>query len=342
MKVIFAADIHLRETVWVKHPLIKGDSFDAFSQLCKYAVEYSKKDKTILILGGDIFDSIFPSGESEKAFLEGIKLLEGKVQVLFIEGNHDKEATARPLLWGCTKLSETPTVIDGVSFVGINYTRNKEQLQETLSNIAACDFLILHSPFKHLLGFAGKWQLEYEDIPPQVGKVLVGDIHIHSTYKNIYSPGSLSVNGISEFETEHGFFVFDTTADTVEHVSITTRHFKTVYWPITTSDLPKVDKGPIPVINIVFTTDSTSEVDSFIESNKEYYFIKNARSIADTSFDVDSAIMQTKEEVLSSSVNKFLGSDPTALIIAVDMLLNKDKPEEVLAKAFKEYIDAPN
>lgn len=340
MKVIFAADIHLREHIWVRHPNIAGDSFIAFDQLCSYAAQLSIKEKTILILGGDIFDSAFPSGKCEKAFVDSIKKLQGRVQVLFIEGNHDKESVARPLLWGCTQLTEEPIIIEGISFVGINYTRNKEQLQETLANIAPCDFLILHSPFKHLLGFAGKWQLEFNDIPLHVGKVLVGDIHVKNITNNIYSPGSLAVNGVSEFTTDHGFFIIDTVDNSVDYVPIKTRNFTTLTWPIKHEDLAGISGDPVPVVQLIHTAKDTPEIDSFIESYPGIYFIKSIRTMGDTDFDVDSTAMLSKDDVLASSVENHLKDNPDALVLAIDLLLSKNNPEEILKKAYKEYINA--
>lgn len=338
MKIVFAADIHMRETIWVRHPAIKGDSFIAFKQLCEYAFRLSLKDPTIVILGGDIFDSTFPSGQCENAFKEAIECLRGKVPVYFIEGNHDKEDVPRPLLWGCTQLTETPIEINGVSVCGINFTRNKEQLQTTLANLSPCDYLVLHSPFKHLLGFAGKWQLEYTDIPSYVGKVLVGDIHVKSVYKNIYSTGSLAVNGVSEFTTDHGFFVFDTVTNTEDYVPIKTRPFTTLYWPLERKDLATIDiSGLTPVVQIIYTPADAGAVDAFIEDAQQIYFIKTIKASSDVEFDVDRPSMMSREEVLASAVERYLGDDPRALCLAIDLLLGKDSAETILASTYKEY-----
>ena len=342
MKLIFAADIHLRETIWVKHPNIYGDSFKAFLKLCEYAYTQSKTDKTVLVLGGDIFDSVFPSGKCEQIFTEGIHMLKGQVPVFFVEGNHDREEVARPLLWGCTKLTEVPIEINGTTICGINYTRDKEKLQTSLANLLPCDFLVMHSPFKHLLGFSGKWQLEASDIPEHIGNVLVGDIHVKSIYKNIYSPGSLSVNGVSEFNTDHGFFVFDTECNAVEYVPIKTREFQTMYWPIAREDIVKLEpiEDAIPVVQLVFTTEYINEVDTFIDEYPNIQFIKSVRAVEDTAFDVDSPSLMSKEEVLSSSLTKHLGDTPEALLIAIDLLLNPS--DTVLTEAYKEHMNAAN
>lgn len=310
----------------------------AFKQLCEYAYKLSLTDHTVIILGGDTFDSTYPSGQCEKAFKEALNCLKGKVQVYFIEGNHDKEDVPRPLLWGCTQLTESPIDIGGVTVCGINFTRNKELLQTTLANLSPCDYLVLHSPFKHLLGFAGKWQLEYTDIPDYIGKVLVGDIHVRSVYKNIYSPGSLSVNGVSEFGAEHGFFVFDTVKNTEDYVPISTRPFATMNWPFTRADLSKIDiTGALPVVNIVHTPNDTADVDALIEDTKQMYFLKSIRAVSDVEFDVDSPHMMSREEVLASSIEKYLGDDPKALCLAIDLLLGKDNPETILTSMYKEY-----
>lgn len=342
MKLVFAADLHLRENIWVKYPDIFGDSFSAFRKLCEHCAHLSESEKTILVLGGDIFDSPFPSGTCEQAFKECIDILkEKKVAVYFILGNHDKEDTPRPELFGCYHLDTTPTAIfdDGeyITLCGIDYTRNREQLQETLSNLSGCNYLVLHSPFKHLLGFAGKWQLEKEDIPPQVERVLVGDIHVKNITDNIYSPGSLSVNGVREFTTDHGCFVIDTKTYATEYVPITTRIFMTKEWPLTEDDIP-VGEPIKPVINIVYTTDKGCEVDSFIEAHKDVHFLKTARNIPGDTPDREVRISE-KEEVLSHALEAYLQDDKDALLMAIDLLL-ADDTDTVLHKALKEHMDA--
>lgn len=341
MKIAFAADLHLRENIWVKHPSIRYDTFMAFRTLCLRLRDLTRKgERVILILGGDIFDSPFPSGQCEKAFVDALSLCP-LVDVFFISGNHDLEKTARPSLWNCRQLTRVPEEVEGVTICGLDYTRNKEKLQEELSNIPACDFLVLHSPFRHLLGFAGKWQLEKDDIPPQVGKVLVGDVHVHNITDNIYSPGSLCVNGISEFESEHGFYLFDTYKNSCEYIQVYTRPFKILHWP--DKDIPHTAHDDLqPVVDIIYPLDKAAEVDAFIESNMDVYFIKNARAPGAISDGGTPIVSESKNDVLADSLERHLHEDPDALVLAADLLLTKDKPYDVIQKAFGEWMNGIN
>jgi DNA repair exonuclease SbcCD nuclease subunit len=85
---------------------------------------------------------------------------------------------------------------------------------------------VLHTAFRHLLGFEGAWQLEYTDIPEYVDNVLVGDIHIHDVSKfentTIYSPGAIYACNAAELKQDHGFYCIEEDGITYQHLDTRT------------------------------------------------------------------------------------------------------------------------
>lgn len=357
MKIVFTADNHLRPYIWRSYKDICGDSYLAWQQLCEFVLNnvYSHaKGDTIFILGGDIFDSTTPSGKSENAFKSGLDILRGKVPVYFIPGNHDEEEIARPLLWDCIPLSENPIKIKDTVICGIPYTRNVELLQSKISNIPPCDFLVMHSAFKHLLGFDDMWQVQEDDIPEYIGHVLVGDIHKKDITGRIVSPGSLSVNNISEFTQEHGVWVIDTDTKEFTYKQIYTRLFAnhevdsnstaTIGTIIHAGKDPKYRQELLPVINLNYTSKQSAIVDEIKASFAgQAFFIDNIKSVeAATKFKAATATESFDvSKIYDAAFKQFLGSDPVSFNLVKD-LINTETPQEVLATFIKQSTGGNN
>lgn len=357
MYIVFAADIHLRPYIWRSYKDIKDDSYLAWHQLCDFVLNKvfrSFNEPTVLILGGDIFDSTTPSGKSENAFKTGLDKLAGKVPVYFIPGNHDEEEVARPLLWNCIPLSEAPIKIDDTIICGIPYTRNVDLLHEKIANIPPCDYLVMHSAFKHLLSFDEMWQVQEDDIPEYIEHVLVGDIHKKDITGKIISPGSLAVNNVKEFSQEHGVWVINTNTNTQSYHPIFTRFFTThIINENSISQIAElIEHGKdqkylqqlLPAINLEFTNAQSAIVDEIkaIYAGKAF-FIDNIKSVETAAkFKTATAVESFDlEQIYKQAMTTFLGKDPVCFNL-VNELLNSETPQEVLANFIKQSIGGAN
>lgn len=213
MKIAATADNHLSQRTWSSLRSITGDSYYALGSMTK-AVLDQKAD--ILVMAGDIFDSTVVDPMTEKVLQGNLKLLrDNGVEVLSVMGNHDRSTSiSRSSLFGTTQLTITPLDINGVSFCGIDYTPSTEDLQEKLSCVPPCDYLVLHAPFRHLLGFEGRYQLELQDVPAHVGCVIVGDIHVRDFTRSpegvlVFSPGSTHPLSLAEVDHDHGVSIWN-------------------------------------------------------------------------------------------------------------------------------------
>jgi len=218
MLIATAADLHLSPFIWTSHRAIVGDAYYALGLITRELLNLREQhpDETIVfVIPGDIFDSTTPDPYTEKIFKDNINVLRlQKIHVLTIQGNHEYHAkTARATLFDTVPLSDTPLIIDGVKFCGIDFTASTEELHEKVSVIPECDYLAMHTSFRHLLGFEDKWQIEKDDIPGHIKNVLVGDIHKQSRVTNeegvhIVSPGSTHPRDVAEINGGHGVYVF--------------------------------------------------------------------------------------------------------------------------------------
>jgi len=212
------ADLHLSPFIWNSHRAIIGDAYYALGmitgELLKLRTSMPADEELVLLIAGDIFDSTTPDPYTEKILQQNLGVLkEHGVVVLSVQGNHEFHAkTARASLFGTQTLGEIPYVVNGVTFCGIDYTASTEELHEKVAAIPPCNYLVMHAPFRHLLGFADKYQIEKDDIPGHIENVIVGDIHKQSLIQNaegtrILSPGSTHPRSITEIEGGHGVHI---------------------------------------------------------------------------------------------------------------------------------------
>jgi DNA repair exonuclease SbcCD nuclease subunit len=223
--IYLAADLHLRECTWKSRKDINGDQYYAWAQLCKAV---SNDPEGELILAGDIFDTPYPTGNTELMFSKGMKLL-GNHKCYFIPGNHDNEQVPRPMLFGAELLKSDKVVnIQGLKVLGIPFMRSTETLQSVISSIPPVDILVMHTGFQHLLGFEETWQVSEGDIPETTGMVMVGHVHKHDEHGKIYSPGSLALHRADEIYSGHGYYKINPLDKSVEWVEVFTRKYVSI------------------------------------------------------------------------------------------------------------------
>lgn len=336
--IIFAADLHLRMAIWSKHPDITGDHAIAWRELVRAVVT---RPGSSLILGGDIFHNTSPSGEVENLFRMGMDIMLNKGhKVYFIPGNHDDEAVPRPTLFGAERLEDGVVVdVDGVSVAAVNYHRVTEVLQQALADVPPCDLLIMHTAFRHTLGFADMWQCTEEDVPEHVGAVLVGHIHKHVEKGKVYSPGSICVNSIAEIDPEdHGYYLVE--KDKIEWHRLEGRLFKSIELSEETVGLLNSwarQKGVLPpVVNVSFPRTKEDEVDDLIRRFPSILFLKNARST-----EIAEVLVTSEQEgldldgVVSSALAEMLADNLPARNLASALITDPD-PARVLEDFLKE------
>jgi len=220
---IFVSDLHIKPASSYRKTLLTGDAFYALDQIQEYALEHKV---TAMILGGDVYDSNQPPGESINRMAEFIRVLnDAKVMVYYIEGNHDRVHrnpylpeeyySEHRLLSSIGAKPLTSCSIDGAVFRGIDYCQG-DKLKEQLEVLEECDVLCLHTGFRHLLGFEDAYDITKEDIPEAVKRmVLVGHIHVQNSSTTakgvaVHSSGSTWVWRVDEADKEHGFLHFGT------------------------------------------------------------------------------------------------------------------------------------
>ena len=224
--IIFTADTHLTPRVWKSRRDLDGDAFRALNALRDAVLQI--KEPTHVILGGDVFDASRIDAATLRAFTEFVDtLFENDIRVYVIQGNHDKDGTAAfAEIQGAVSLDKTLIELDGRTFYGLNWMP-REELIDTLPTVPACDYLVLHAMFEHLVTFTGACDLSLDDIPTQVGNVLVGDVHINDVTSLrstgvCISPGPLHPCNIEQ-QGPHGFYALPAGAEQWEFCKIPTR-----------------------------------------------------------------------------------------------------------------------
>jgi DNA repair exonuclease SbcCD nuclease subunit len=212
-----ASDLHVDAVLRRSEISLHHDGYHSFANLAATVVrdinEHGHKDNH-LILAGDITEMPRISGSTIESLKTNIEILKkNKVNVHFIRGNHDIDrgiGIAKAL--GANHLDGEELFMlsdDGTWTVrGFDYAPT-EEIRSKVQKCAACDLLVLHSPFEHLLKFEGAWQLTLSDIPDNIRITVSGDIHKHEirpfvrsavdeTERWFVSPGSTHACDLSE------------------------------------------------------------------------------------------------------------------------------------------------
>lgn len=298
-----------------------------------------------LLLGGDVFHNKTPTGATEYVFKKGMDiLLERGHRVLFITGNHDDEDVPRSALFGAEHMEDGVVYeVNGMRVAGINYCRVDEKLQQSLANAPECDALVMHTGFRHLIGFADAWQCSEEDVPDHVGCVLVGHVHKAICKGKVHSAGATCVNSVDEFlPQDHGCIVL--TKDEVKWEPLPGRLFRTLdLWPGLgeyLNTIVKRERTLPPVINLRYPEGKEAEVESIVEQYPGVHFIPNmvsgtlAENLEVTwqeGLAISEVIQQTVAELLPDMQERGLAMS----------LISSPDPVEVLEK-FLEGLDATN
>ena len=194
MRLFHLQDAHLKPQTWASVPAVKGDAYQALDQvLLKISYIHEGPGKPVLIVSGDLFDStrVYASD------LEAVQKMCSRCHVYYILGTHDY--TSPPFLSSMPNTTwlqngAIEVLEDGTRLSGIQYTRSREQLLQSLELLrkrgfgATCDsrdILVLHQGVQHLLGFEGAFQLTLQDLLEYVPNALVLCGHVH---KQDYSP----------------------------------------------------------------------------------------------------------------------------------------------------------
>ena len=334
--IYVAADLHLREHTWKSHKEIEGDQYFAWAKLC---LAVSKDPDGALVLAGDIFDTPYPTGLTEMAFSKGMQMLRGK-PCYFIPGNHDNEVVPRPQIFGAIPLEPGRVhKVCGLNITGIPFTRSTEALQTQIANTPISDILVLHTGFRHLLGFDETWQVSEDDIPEHVGMVMVGHVHLHSEHGKVYSPGSLALHRADEIDKGHGYFTIDGNKKVEWHEIRTRRYVQmTVGENVDNAlleELANCDDRHRPVVLLDHKNDDAPLADAIQDRWKgRILFMCNARAS-----ETIKALDESPEEVLDlkTVVSKWLASNLTEeqQALATAMLQSQD-PAATLDEYIKE------
>lgn len=335
MRLVFAADLHLRPYIWNSRKDISYDHFRAWGLLVNHVI---RTPGTVLVLGGDIFDTTTPSGLTEYVFHKGMTALKEKGhRVFFIPGNHDDEAYPRPLLFGAEALTPEPITLDGITIAGIPFTRDTEALQQTLVDIPVVDGLFMHTAFRHLLGFEEAYQCTMDDVPEHVGHVFVGHIHVANSKGKVHSPGALAVNSVAEFQQQHGYALWDTERNYVALKALPGRLFVTTSAESLEDTLNKavansIEGRQLPVVNVVYSKEDTPLVEGLKEKfQNKVLFLDNMRNVEQaTRLDVPGATADLDlDSVIHAGLQELLGTNPAALQLATQLLSSQTPVDEM-------------
>ena len=178
--IYMAADLHLIRYIWRDKRELDGDSYRALNALVDAIIADPTDESKSLILAGDVFEQNRIDGQTLAEFTKALDRLSlANVETYFIQGQHDRNypphAEVQGAVW-LEKYQELLPPIDGRLVCGRDW-RCREELHELLTNIPACDLLVLHASFEHMIHFEGAADLSLADIPAHVKNILVGDIH---------------------------------------------------------------------------------------------------------------------------------------------------------------------
>lgn len=339
MIVFFAADLHLRSAIWEGRGAGAGDHYLAWKLLVDVVKDHPG---SVLLLGGDVFNTPSPSGLDQYAFARGMSsLARAGNKVYGISGNHDEEDYYRPLLHGMIELTPRPVDIGGVTVAGLSWIRSSDKLVQELSTVPPVDILVTHIAFQHLIGFEGAPQCTQADVPEHVGMIFNGHIHVKNINGRVYSPGSLAVNNVTEFGTDHGVFKYDTDTRKCWYIQIRTRNFATLAWEDGQEppEIPPALGANLPVINLIYTPGQAPEVDTFKEANEgKALFLDNVQNIetlARLGSPATPAAMDL-DAVIRQGISNRLEGHPDALGLAMDLASNED-PANCLERYINEH-----
>jgi DNA repair exonuclease SbcCD nuclease subunit len=218
--------------------LLNDDAFAALDQIENLAIMRGVSE---VILGGDVYDSVNPSGEAINRVASFVARLKSVgILTYYIEGNHDrinknpflsdKHYEEHRLLSSIGAIPLGTRELGGLVYHGIDYCP-VQKLHEQLNEIPECDVLCLHAGFQHLLGFENAYDIRMDDIPVEVRKlVLVG--HVHTMDKRLTPNGVMVASSgstwpwrLTEVDKLHGVFIVHENAGLDYHALACRQYF---------------------------------------------------------------------------------------------------------------------
>jgi DNA repair exonuclease SbcCD nuclease subunit len=238
--IAFTADNHIGVTTqWsIKS---RGEDFMAsFGDMVDSL--HAVKEGGALIIGGDLFDMVYPPSFAVEFVQSEIRRLSrgGKYHVFGIDGNHDISGGRWLRVCGITPLTEEPVeVCDGVTACGLGYQRHAD-LVESLNSMAGrdvkCDILVLHIALGELNRMGSASDVSAAEIMPSIKEmgvklVLMGHIHMSQDVeidgiRFVYS-GSTEMCSMNE-QKDKSFVTVDPKTFAIGRTPIKTRKIEPV------------------------------------------------------------------------------------------------------------------
>lgn len=204
---VFCSDIHLKKLIWKNRPQLHSDTYNSFN----FVAQYCKDNNCDLVLGGDVFDSPYPSTEDILVAKNVISLVkESGNEVFWIDGNHDVSNPSWASLLDVVNINRKQFCFKGIKFYGFSYTP-EAFVPGVLGEIPKdTNILVCHQLLDLAAPFAGTYNMKAENVPDFIHTVLLGDVHEHETYYEPTTGKEFKYNGSTAFlrtnEPDEKFF----------------------------------------------------------------------------------------------------------------------------------------
>lgn len=357
---VVTGDNHLRPRTWSRHPTLVGDSYDAFNQVVRYALE----NRLPLILLGDTFDKSLPDSRSVGVYMNAVEQMSrAGLQVYYICGNHDMADPPWHALHPAAVHAEEFTIM-GVRFYGIDFT-SAAQLPERLAEIPAdTDVLLTHQAWREIQP-VGHVDGDFSMLPRGM-VVLTGDYHIAKAYHSqaangepvvAYSPGSTNMQAINE-DPNKSFMVLclddDGKPAVLQRPALRTRPIKTVtgirteaqlaaavqaipQWrqEMQTAGLPENLQKPILHMRYDDTLQEAYVRIVAVAGEDWHLFLEPQRVMTDTTVDVTAAPEDAFESLITAV--QTLAADTPDVRDAAIAILQRSNHTEAVQQLFTEF-----
>jgi len=175
-KISFIADSHIRQKTWKRVPRITGDAVYALDLAVAHCIATGSK---ALCHGGDLFHTKHPeSTEVIHAVNSFNRLASAGIPVYAIQGQHDQTVPPWVTLGQVNHVNGKVFQPGGLFDVYGLDARLKDSLPLSYEDIPAdCQVIMVHQLIKQAFDFEDKWDMDLDDLPPQVKLVIAGDYH---------------------------------------------------------------------------------------------------------------------------------------------------------------------
>lgn len=225
MKIIFTADTHFGSAFRGENTSVRnGELISAFRSMCRYALDGGAK---AVLMGGDIFDTPYPSHELQASFISVLKEFE-VLKFIMIAGNHDP-------LYECAVYSHLPAnayvfpaeltayEFDGLRIYGASVSQAGDT-RDPFVNLRcdSRDVILTHG----MLDGTAEFSLNSRTLADTGSKLILSG-HVHAGFDKLLTSGAQFIysgapwgRGFDECG-EKGFYEIDT--DTFETKFITSQ-----------------------------------------------------------------------------------------------------------------------